>query len=73
MKCKLLLVGLLAAVALSGFQQAAPRTTPQMATPQTAKILFDQYCVGCHNDKIKTSNLSLEKADLSIAGDHPEV
>jgi len=73
MKSKLLLVGLLAAAALSGFQQTAPRTTPQAATPQTAKALFDQYCVGCHNDKIKTSNFSLEKADLSIAGDHPEV
>ena len=73
MKSKLLLAGLLAAAALSGFQQVAPRTTPQTATPQTVKTVFDQYCVGCHNDKIKTSNFSLEKADLSIAGDHPEV
>ena len=73
MKSKLLLLGLLAAAALSGFQQAAQRTTPQTAPPQTAKSVFDQYCVGCHNDKTKTSNFSLEKADLSIVGDHPEV
>ncbi|HSP68610.1 MAG TPA: DUF1592 domain-containing protein [Bryobacteraceae bacterium] len=73
MKSKLLLAGLLAAAALSGFQQVAPRTTPQTATQQTSKTVLDQYCVGCHNDKIKTSNFSLEKADLSIAGDHPEV
>jgi len=67
MKTKLLLAGLMATAALSGFQQA-PRTTPQ-----TAKATFDQYCVGCHNDKTKTANFSLEKVDLTIAGDHPEV
>lgn len=72
MKTKLLLAGLLAAAAVSGFQQGA-QTKPQTATPQTAKTALDQYCVGCHNDKIKTGNFSLEKADLTIAGDHPEV
>ena len=35
--------------------------------------MLDQYCVGCHNDKLKTANFSLEKADLTIAGDHPEI
>ena len=74
MKTRLLLMGLLAAAALSGFQQqAARRTTPQTATPQAAKTMLDQYCVVCHNDKTKTANFSLEKADLTVAGDHPEV
>jgi len=73
MKTKLLFAGLLAAAALSGFQQRAQRTTVQTATPQTAKTVLDQYCVGCHNDKLKTANLSLEKADLAIAGEHPEI
>jgi len=82
MKTKLLLAGLMATAALSGFQQAARRTTsqttpqtatPQTATPQAAKTVLDQYCVGCHNDKLKTANFSLEKVDLAIAGDHPEI
>src|SRR5512142_328519 len=77
MKSKLLLIGLfiglMATAALFGFQEGAPRTTPQTATPQTARTVFDQYCVGCHNDKTKTANFSLEKADLAVAGDHPEV
>jgi mono/diheme cytochrome c family protein len=73
MKTKLLLAGLLATAALSGFQQGARPTKPQTATPPTAKTVLDQYCVGCHNDKTKTANFSLEKADLAIAGDHPEV
>jgi mono/diheme cytochrome c family protein len=72
MKAGLLLTGLLAemlaAAALSGFQQGAARTTPP-----PAKAMFDQYCVGCHNDKTKTANFSLEKADMTTVGDHPEI
>ena len=72
MKARLWLAGLLAellaAAALSGFQQGAARTTPP-----PAKAMFDQYCVGCHNDKTKTANFSLEKADMTTVGDHPEI
>src|SRR6202142_969155 len=39
--------------------------------PQRA--LLDQYCVGCHNDKAKVANFSLQKLDLATVGDHPEV
>ena len=73
MKTKLLLAGLMATAALSGFQQGAARATPQPAASQPAKALFDQYCVGCHNDKTRTANFSLEKADTTTVGDHPEI
>lgn len=68
MKTKLLVAGLMATAALSGFPQGAAG-----ATPQPAKALFDQYCVGCHNDKTRTANFSLEKADTTTVGDHPEI
>src|SRR5438552_8517925 len=68
MKSTLLMAGLSAAAVLFGFQPAAPRTASQ-----TSKAVLDQYCVGCHNDKTRASNFSLEKADLAIAGDHPEI
>ncbi len=67
------------------FQQSAPSQQARPAskgtaakaafrpTPQSAQTLFNQYCLGCHNDKTKASNFSLEKADLSAVGDHPEV
>jgi hypothetical protein len=29
--------------------------------------------VGCHNDRAKVANFSLEKAELAAAGDHPEI
>ena len=46
------------------------------ASGQTAtaeRALLDQYCVTCHNDKVKTANLSLQNLDLAFAGDHPEI
>ena len=37
------------------------------------RALLDRYCVTCHNDKVKTANFSLQKLDLTTAGDHPEI
>ncbi len=41
-------------------------------SPAAERALLDQYCVVCHNDKLKTANLSLQSADISSVGDHPE-
>src|SRR5947209_13487519 len=63
----------------AGPQKQAQGTTAVPATqrtPETAaaqRALLDQYCVVCHNDKLKTANLSLEKLDLTTAGEHPEL
>ncbi len=40
--------------------------------PAAERALLDQYCVVCHNDKLKTANLSLQSADINSVGDHPE-
>jgi hypothetical protein len=69
MKTKLLLAILVAAAGLSAYQQ----TTPVRTTPASARKVLDQYCIGCHNDKAKIANFSLEKADLAAVGDHPEI
>jgi mono/diheme cytochrome c family protein len=52
---------------------AAQRAAASITSPQIQRALLDQYCVTCHNDRIKTSNLSLEKLDLATAGDHAEL
>src|SRR6266576_5272840 len=66
MKVALLCAGLFVlSVALCSGQQPAPATSQ--------RALFDQYCVTCHNDKLKTANLSLQKLDLATVGDQPEV
>ncbi|HKE85752.1 MAG TPA: DUF1592 domain-containing protein [Vicinamibacterales bacterium] len=72
-------VGLVAGallVACAGFVsgQASPPTSPAPDSPAVkSRALLDQYCVTCHNDRLKTSNLSLEHLDLSTVGDHPEL
>ena len=43
----------------------------QAATP-TPRALLDQYCVTCHNEKLKTAGLLLDKADPSNVSLDPE-
>jgi hypothetical protein len=35
---------------------------------QASRALIDQYCVGCHNERIKTASLMLDKLDLPQTG-----
>src|SRR5229473_5858644 len=51
--------------------QAASRTTASdQASPRP---LLDQYCVSCHNDKLKTGGLTLERVDPSAVAGHEEL
>ena len=43
-----------------------------MAAPAD-RALLDKYCVTCHNDKLKTGGLTLEKIDVEHVGDGAEV
>jgi hypothetical protein len=49
--------------------QAPSGSTPAVA-PERA--LLNRYCVGCHNPRLKSGNLSLENLDVGRAGDDPE-
>src|SRR5437773_10640016 len=69
---------LAAVLALVLWGIAAPRAVRQgegrTESPAARhRATLDRYCVTCHNDRLKTSNLSLEQLDLSTAGDHPEI
>jgi Protein of unknown function (DUF1592)/Protein of unknown function (DUF1588)/Protein of unknown function (DUF1585)/Protein of unknown function (DUF1587)/Protein of unknown function (DUF1595) len=54
-------------------------SVPEAASPQQAsgtasdREVLDRYCVSCHNDRLKTSGLSLEKLDLARADASPDV
>lgn len=43
------------------------------ASPAAERALVDQYCVVCHNDKLRKANLSLQGLDVTTVGDHPEI
>src|SRR6185295_13485203 len=57
MKRGLWAVGVVLAVAVLGAQQDT----------------INRYCVGCHSDRLKTSGLSLEKADAAHPALNPEL
>src|SRR5438128_12549192 len=51
----------------SANQAATPASTPPAATRATAatpaRELVGTYCVTCHNERVKTANPALDKAD----------
>src|SRR5689334_15155250 len=51
--------------------QQAPKQPSAQAPPQRA--LLDQYCVGCHNQRLKTADLMLDKADPANPTADPEM
>ena len=74
--CALGAVAVLSMGASSG-QAATPRpqatATSTPATADKPRALLDQYCVTCHNDRLKTANLSLQGADLTKVSEHAEL
>jgi mono/diheme cytochrome c family protein len=46
-------------------QQPAAAETP---SPASQRAVLDKFCVACHNEKLKTAGLALDKADLDHVG-----
>jgi hypothetical protein len=42
-------------------------------SPEPQRALLDRYCVTCHNDRVKTANLSLQGLDLTKAGERADL
>jgi len=71
----LLALSLFAQNGVSPQKQSVPVHTVSAATSSgiaEKKAFFDQYCVGCHNDKTRVGNFSLQNSDLTSVGDHGE-
>jgi mono/diheme cytochrome c family protein len=75
MNKRLLVVGCMAlmTVAFVSGQSAGNAQTPKPAATPPARQVLDQYCVGCHNAKMRTGNLALDQLDLTHLGDHAEI
>jgi cytochrome c5 len=52
---------------------ASPAVRAQDSGVATQRAVLDKYCVGCHNSKLKTANLELDKLDLAHLSDHAEI
>ena len=51
-------------------QQSEAASKPDVSAQ---RALVDQYCVVCHNQKLKTANLLLDQLDLTRLADHAEI
>ena len=61
----------IALISVSGRLGAQQRTAPtNAASAASARALLDKYCVTCHNQRLKTANLTFDAMDLShVAND----
>src|ERR1043166_983403 len=78
--CALAAAVWMAAATASVPQAAAPQTGSPSARPRVAAstpadfpALVTQYCVTCHNDRLKTQGLTLQSVDFANVGAHAEV
>src|SRR5262245_8209838 len=44
-----------------------------LASAQTTRAVLAQYCVTCHNEKLRTAGLTLEKLNPARVSDNTEV
>ena len=81
MRTYLLLAGgaaLLSTVIVSAQAPVAPASAAAQAPVQAAdaatqRAIVNQYCVTCHNQRLKTANLLLDQVDLAALGEHPDL
>jgi cytochrome c551/c552 len=66
------------AAAPSAAESAGPATSATLQrasapSAATSRALLDRYCVTCHNERVKTANLSLASQDLASVAQHAEL
>jgi hypothetical protein len=54
-------------------QQPSGPAPAATLSPASERALLDKYCVTCHNEKLKTAGLMLDKTDVEQIGDGAEV
>jgi cytochrome c5 len=52
---------------------AQSQAKPQASDVAAQRALIDQYCVTCHNAKLKTANLLLDQLDLAHLSENAEI
>src|SRR4051812_28270698 len=73
------------AVCLHAQTSAPPPSRPPVAGPpsasaaavvtaaSSARRLVDRYCVTCHNERLKTADLTLDRIDVDTPGGHADI
>jgi hypothetical protein len=70
--CTVVLAVLITAAATAA-QAPPPARTRVAPLPASHRQTLADYCVSCHNDRLRTGDFSLERADLGAVAAHPEI
>jgi cytochrome c551/c552 len=65
-------LGTAAIVALACIVVPDARGVQGTAAPPPPRAVFDKYCIGCHNQRVKTAGLALDALDVAQIGEHAE-
>jgi mono/diheme cytochrome c family protein len=69
-----LFAGCSIALFVSSVQTSARQTQPAPSPgTATARAVIDKYCITCHNQKLRTAGLELDRVDLTNSGPNAEV
>ncbi len=53
---------------------AKPQSSPPAFPPDSEyRMVLNNYCVGCHNERVRTAELLLDKADVENISQEPEI
>jgi hypothetical protein len=63
----------IASAGVSLVTAASPQTAAAASPDAQYGTVVRQYCVSCHNDRLKTAELSLEKLDVANVASHADV
>src|SRR5262245_29176930 len=61
------------AQALPAPPPAPPVPPAQPASPEAYSAMLKQYCVACHNQRVKTADVAFDNVDLAQVGEHAEL
>jgi len=75
MRARIFGFAVVTALLTGGFTFAAPQQAAGAAASPVAaqRAMIDKYCVTCHNTRLKTGGLILEKTDLTKVAENAEV
>jgi mono/diheme cytochrome c family protein len=57
----------------ASFLHAATPQTVNVPSPASQRAVLDRYCVTCHNEKLKTAGLALDRTDLDRVGESAQM
>jgi len=68
--CVAFVLVVLVSVRAAGPQGPSANATAPPSVVAAQRAVVDKYCVSCHNERLKTANLTLDTLDLTRLGDH---